>query len=83
MLMGRVVGNIVSTRKNEDIVGSKILEIRLIKNRQETDEYIVAIDSVGAGIGENVLITTGSGARLALANPSAPVDAVVVGIVDD
>ena len=83
MLMGRVVGNLVSTRKNEDIVGSKILEIRLIKNRQETDEYIVAIDSVGAGIGENVLITTGSGARLALANPSAPVDAVVVGIIDD
>ena len=83
MLMGRVVGNIVSTRKNEDIVGSKILEIRLIKTRQETDEYIVAIDSVGAGIGENVLITTGSGARLALANPSAPVDAVVVGIIDD
>ncbi len=83
MLMGRVVGNIVSTRKNEDIVGSKILEIRLIKNRQETDDYIVAIDSVGAGIGENVLITTGSGARLALANPSAPVDAVVVGIIDD
>ena len=83
MLIGRVVGNIVSTRKNEDIVGSKILEIRLIKNRQETDDYIVAIDSVGAGIGENVLITTGSGARLALANPSAPVDAVVVGIIDD
>ncbi len=83
MLMGRVVGNIVSTRKNEDIVGSKILEIRLIKNRQETDDYIVAIDSVGAGIGENVLITTGSGARLALANPSAPVDAVVIGIIDD
>ena len=83
MLMGRVVGNIVSTRKNEDIVGSKILEIRLIKNRQETDEYIVAIDSVGAGIGENVLVTTGSGARLALSNPSAPVDAVVVGIIAD
>lgn len=83
MLMGRVVGNIVSTRKNEDIVGSKILEIRLIKNRQETDDYIVAIDSVGAGIGENVLVTTGSGARLALSNPSAPVDAVVVGIIDD
>ena len=37
MLMGRVVGNIVSTRKNEGIVGSKILEIRLIKNREETD----------------------------------------------
>lgn len=82
MLMGKVVGNIVSTRKNEDIVGSKILEIRLIKNQVETNEYIVAIDSVGAGIGENVLITTGSSARLALNNPSTPVDAVVVGIID-
>ena len=82
MLMGKVVGNIVSTRKNEDIVGSKILEIRLIKNQQETDDYIVAIDSVGAGIGENVLITTGSGARLALHNKETPTDAVVVGIVD-
>ena len=82
MLMGKVVGNIVSTRKNEDIVGSKILEIRLIKNQKDTDDYIIAIDSVGAGIGENVLITTGSSARLALNNPSTPVDAVVVGIID-
>ena len=82
MLMGRVVGHIVSTRKNEDIVGFKILEIRLIKDQQDTDDYIVAVDSVGAGIGENVLITTGSGARLALNNPSTPVDAVVVGIID-
>ena len=82
MLMGKVVGNIVSTRKHEDIIGSKILEIRLIENRKETDKYIIAIDSVGAGIGEYVLITTGSGARLALANPQTPVDAVVVGIID-
>jgi ethanolamine utilization protein EutN len=82
MLMGKVVGHIVSTRKNEDIVGFKILEIRLIKNEVETDDYIVAVDSVGAGIGENVLITTGSGARLALSNPATPVDAVVVGIID-
>ncbi len=82
MLMGKVVGHIVSTRKNEDIVGFKILEIQLVKNQVETDEYIVAVDSVGAGIGENVLITTGSGARLALNNPATPVDAVVVGIID-
>jgi len=82
MLMGKVVGHIVSTRKNQDIVGSKILEVRLIENGSETDKYIVAIDSVGAGIGESVLITTGSGARLALQNPQTPVDAVVVGIID-
>lgn len=82
MLMGKVVGNIVSTRKQDAIVGSKILEIRLIENQQDTEKYIIAIDSVGAGIGERVLITTGSGARLALHNQNTPVDAVVVGIVD-
>ena len=82
MLMGRVVGNIVSTRKNERLVGSKILEVRLIENGRDTDKYIVAIDSVGAGIGEPVLITTGSPARLAMPDCSAPVDAVIVGIID-
>ena len=83
MIMGKVVGNIVSTRKNENIVGSKILEIRIIENGRETDRYIVAIDSVGAGIGERVMVTTGSGARLALQNTNTPVDAVVVGIIDE
>ncbi len=82
MLMGKVVGHIVSTRKNEKLVGSKILEVRLIENSVETDKFLVAIDSVGAGIGERVLITTGSGARLALDNQTAPTDAVIVGIVD-
>ena len=82
MLKGKVIGNIVSTRKNENIVGSKILEIRLVENNQETDKYIIAIDSVGAGIGEYVLITTGSGARLALPNRETPVAAGVVGIID-
>ncbi len=82
MLIGKVVGNIVSTRKNEKIVGSTILEVQLIENGRDTDKYIVAIDSLGAGIGEIVLITTGSGARLALPNRETPVDAVIVGIVD-
>ena len=83
MLMGKVVGNIVSTRKNDNIVGSKIFEVRLIENGLDTDRNIVAIDSVGACIGERVLITTGSSARLALQNTNTPVDAVVVGIIDD
>jgi ethanolamine utilization protein EutN len=58
------------------------MEVQLMKNGQLTDEYLIAIDSVGAGIGEVVLITTGSSARLALHNTSAPADAVIVGIVD-
>ena len=79
---GVVISNIVSTRKQDSLVGSKFLEIRLIENGQDTDKYMIAVDSVGAGIGETVLITTGSSARLALHNTDTPVDAVVVGIVD-
>lgn len=82
MLRGIIIGNIVSTRKQESLVGSKFMEVQILKNGTLTDEYVVAIDSVGAGIGETVLITTGSSARLALHNTSAPADAVIVGIVD-
>ena len=82
MLKGIVVGNIVSTRKQEALVGSKFLEVEIIENGEKTGKYIIAVDSVGAGIGETVLLTTGSSARLALQNHYAPTDAVVVGIVD-
>ena len=82
MMMGRVVGNVVSTRKQDALVGSKILEVQLIENQKDTDKFLIAIDSVGAGIGELVLVTAGSSARLARQNSNAPVDAVVVGIVD-
>lgn len=82
MLKGIVISNIVSTRKQDALIGSKFLEIRLIENGKDTDKYMIAVDSVGAGIGETVLITTGSSARLALHNTDSPVDAVVVGIVD-
>ena len=82
MLRGIIRGHIVSTRKQDSLVGSKFMEVQIVKNGTPTDEYIIAIDSVGAGIGETVLITTGSSARLALRNTSAPADAVIVGIVD-
>ena len=82
MLKGIIRGNIVSTRKQESLVGSKFMEVQIIKNGKETDQFIIAIDSVGAGIGETVLITTGSSARLALHNTQSPADAVIVGIVD-
>ena len=82
MKRGIIKGNIVSTRKQESLVGSKFMEVQIMKNGELTDEYVIAIDSVGAGIGEEVLITTGSSARLALHNTSAPADAVIVGIVD-
>ena len=58
------------------------MEVELVENGALTGKFIIAIDSVGAGIGETVLITTGSSARLALHNTSSPADAVIVGIVD-
>ena len=58
------------------------MEVQIMKNGELTDEYLIAVDSVGAGINEEVLITTGSSARLALHNANAPCDAVIVGIVD-
>ena len=82
MLRGIIRGHIVSTRKQDSLVGSKFMEVQIMKNGELTDEYLIAIDSVGAGIGETVLITTGSSARLALKNTNAPTDAVIVGIVD-
>ena len=82
MLKGIIRGNIVSTRKQEALVGSKFMEVEIIENGKLTGRHIIAIDSVGAGIGETVLITTGSSARLALHNTEAPADAVIVGIVD-
>ena len=82
MIRGTVIGTIVSTRKVESLVGSKFLEVQLSSDGKDTNHYIIAIDTVGAGIGEKVLITTGSSARLALDKISTPTDAVIVGIID-
>lgn len=82
MIKGIVTSHIVSTKKQDSLVGSKFMEVRIVENDLPTDKYLVAVDSVGAGIGETVLVTLGSSARLALTNTNAPVDAVIVGIVD-
>ncbi len=83
MLKGKVVGTIVSTNKLDALVGFKFLEVQLIENATLTDKYIVAVDrAVSAGIGEEVLVTTGSSARVATGDLSSPVDAVIVGVVD-
>jgi len=82
VLKGIIRGNVVSTRKQESLVGSKFMEVEVIENNALTGKFLIAVDSVGAGIGETVLVTTGSSARLALHNTNAPCDAVIVGIVD-
>lgn len=83
MLKGKVVGNIVSTNKFDELRGYKFLEIQLIENKTLTDKYIIAVDrSISAGIGEEVLVVTGSSARVAVGDLNSPVDAVVAGIID-
>ena len=83
MLKGKVIGNIVSTNKLDKLIGYKFLEIQVIEKNELTDKFIVAVDrTVSAGIGEEVLVTPGSSARVAVGDENSPVDAVVVGVVD-
>lgn len=83
MILGRVYGSVVSTHKLEALVGSKFMLVQCIENNQLVDKFLVAIDGVGAGIGEDVIITEGSSARMGMKNPDAPVDALIVGILDE
>lgn len=82
MFLARVRGTVVSTSKDERLVGFKLLVIQRVGIE---DEYIgmpqVAVDTVGAGVGATVIVTGGSSARVA-ARPDSPIDATIVGIVD-
>jgi ethanolamine utilization protein EutN len=89
MILARVEGSIVATKKNAKMTGSKFLVVRpLVIDSPTAREFkpgtstIVAVDSLGAGEGEVVLVVQGSSARLAAADKDSPVDAVVIGIVD-
>ncbi len=81
MIIGKVVGSIIATRKNEKLVGQKLLIVRPLENMEDSREF-VATDNVGAGIGETVLVARGSAARIGCGAPDAPIDAAIVGIVD-
>jgi ethanolamine utilization protein EutN len=86
MFLAKVIGNVVATQKSPEFEGMKLLFIQPYINRDRTlvpsGSSIVAVDSLGAGEGELVLFTQGSSARLTPATKGAPVDAVIVGIVD-
>lgn len=84
MIIGKVVGTVVSTRKRSELVGSKFMIVDPMDKMDCGGQHrIVAVDSIGAGIGELVLVVTGSSARLGCGDPDSPVDACIVGIVDD
>lgn len=83
MIIGKVVGKVISTRKNEALVGCKFLVVEIVSSMTNDKTKMVAVDNVGAGFGDIVLVTQGSAARLTCGDGNVPVDAAVVGIVDD
>ena len=84
MVLGKVVGTVVATRKDPRLVSSKLLVVRPIDPRRKPEgNYLVAVDTVDAGVGETVLVVGGSSARMASGLQDCPVDAAIVGIVDE
>lgn len=83
MKLGRVVGTVVATRKDPSLASLKLLIVdNLTPTLDKEGGYVVAVDSVGAGMGEVVLYASGSSARLTHATKDRPVDAVIMAIVD-
>ena len=83
MLIGKVVGSVVATRKDEKMGDHKLLVVQVHDHQNRPkDQYVVAVDSVGAGVEDMVLYATGSSARQTTLTEGKPCDAVVMAIVD-
>ena len=83
MIIGRIIGNVVATRKDPRLEGKKLLLVRPITlTGEDESSYLVAVDTVGAGFREKVLVVSGSSARMADGLKDRPVDAAIVGIID-
>jgi ethanolamine utilization protein EutN len=83
MVLGRIIGTVVATRKDERLHGRKLLVVRNIGvDGKDEKGHLIAIDTVGAGFREVVLVVQGSSARMAFGCKECPIDAAIVGIVD-
>lgn len=83
MILGKVIGTVWSTRKDENLVGAKFLIVRhLDLDYRPKEATVIAVDSVGAGVGEIVLVAQGSSARQTTFTKNKPIDAVIMAIVD-
>ena len=83
MILGKVIGTVWSTRKDENLVGAKFLIVQQLDVAYNPkDTTVIAVDSVGAGVGEIVLVAQGSSARQTVFTKNKPVDAVIMAIVD-
>ena len=84
MILARVVGTVVATRKDPRLEGKKLLIIKPISpDGKDESGYVVSVDSVGAGFREKVIAVAGSSARMAEGCKDTPVDNAIIGIVDD
>ena len=83
MIIGRILGTVVSTQKDERLQSKKLLIVKPI-NLDGTDQngYVVAVDTVGAGFHEKVIVVGGSSARMADGNKDCPVDSAIIGVID-
>jgi microcompartment protein CcmK/EutM len=83
MFLGKVVGTLVATQKEASLEGLKFLVVRrLTVDNEEESGYVVAADAMGAGVGEVVMVATGSSARQTRLTDKRPCDAVIMAIVD-
>ena len=83
MLLAKIVGTVVATRKDPRLVSTKLMVVRSVDPHGKIEgSALVAIDTVDAGVGETVLVVSGSSARMASGLKDCPVDAAIVGIVD-
>lgn len=83
MIIGKIIGNIWATKKDESLEGFKFFVVKQLGISEEKSKPIVAVDGgVGAGIGDDVLITQGSSARMIYKGNEVPIDAVIVGVID-
>jgi len=84
MIIARILGTVVSTQKDERLRGKKLLIVRPLNldGTEAGSGYTIAVDTVGAGYHERVLIVAGSSARLAEGMKDAPIDAAIVGVID-
>jgi len=84
MILGRIAGTVVATRKDERLLGAKLLLVRSIDpHGKDEAAHMVAVDTVDAGLRDRVLVVTGSSARMAAGLKDTPVDAAIVGVVDE
>jgi len=82
MIVGKVVGSVISTRKVKNLIGNKFMVIEPLSSMAKSTKKILAVDNIGAGVGELVIVALGSAARVGN-HEDTPIDAAIIGIVDE